>query len=188
MTGKEFYKKFNETVTVKKYGNIYSSNRDFTKAVTKEICDILYNGGLEINCEYYNVDVIGWKYTDTDDNFSKLKRKSKMTGNRKPWQLVVAVEHENNQKDWIYELIKLAQFSCPLKIVIGYTPDNNGNRESIEKDRIAYAAECLKASSYNLNGEFLLILGCCEKNKYTSFGYLGYLFNGETFESISIKE
>ena len=179
MTGREFFTAFKDIVKVKDYASIYSSNKDFTQKITKAIGTVLKQNGLEVNYEYYNVDVIGWQYSNTDDKFKALKKKAKMTGNRKPWQLSVAVEHENNQKDWIYELIKIAQFSCSLKVVIGYTP--YAKREEIEAERIAYAAECLKASSYSLNGEYLLILGCCEKEEYSDFEYRGYLFDGKAF-------
>ena len=91
MTGREFYNSFKSVVTVKDFASIYSSNKDFTKKVTKAIGTILKHNGFEVNYEYYNVDVIGWKYSNTDDKFKALKKKAKMTGNRKPWQLSVTV-------------------------------------------------------------------------------------------------
>ncbi len=48
-------------------------------------------------------------------------KKDEETGiNIHNWKLLAAVEHENDYKDWTYELVKLLFVNAPLRVVIGY--------------------------------------------------------------------
>lgn len=153
----------------------------FTKIVNKTLIhSIIQKAGLTPQHEYLRIDTVGWRgrYTELEEQRSKEVRL-----NRHLWDLEIAVEHENNKKDWLDELVKLIHIRCPLKVVIGY--NHCDERDTGELEKLAYAAECmnmLKAFGSDCGEEYLIIIGNGEpgdksKGGYTSFDYRGYLYN-----------
>ena len=184
----EFYRSFKESVVEnrihkdgKTFFDIYRHDSAFTDLVNKKLIhEIVRNSGLTVQHEYFRIDTVGWdgKYLLLDE-----KRAKEVGLNRHLWDLKIAVEHENDKKDWLDELIKLVHIRCPLKVIIGYNYCDQ--RDEPEREKLAYAAECMrmvKAFHATEEEEYLVILGNgvpkdTKAALYTSFDYRGYLYN-----------
>ena len=102
------------------------------------------------------------------------------------WYLGVAVEHENDQTDWTDELVKLLYINCPLRVVIGYYPEELSKENLNEITR--YAAILIDSANANQalvteKQQYLLILGKnhsnpdnLNKNSYTPYIYKNGIF------------
>ena len=162
----------------------------FTEAIIKIIEEIINDKdvfGYDYGREYYRIDVSGW-----------VDRKVKITEDishpdleKHLWDLMIAVEHENDPNDWTDELIKLAHVRCPIKVIIGYSPCDQ--REEDEQRKLMCAAAWLKKLKvYDTlkEDELLLILGNsapkCKGLNYESFDYRGYLYNWEQEEFLPV--
>ena len=162
-----------------KYKLLKNNNLDsFTKFINKKIISkILRSHGYSISHEYFRIDVSGWVSYRQD-----VEHKAEIVG-LKPhlWDLVVAVEHENDATDWNDEVIKLAHVRCPLKVVIGYNACDN--RDDGDYIKLAFVAECLQqllCFNSDHKDEFLIILGNCKgtnRQDYDAFDYRGYIYD-----------
>lgn len=150
----------------------------FTKFINKEIIPhILQAHGLTVSHEYYRIDSTGWI-----THHQEVEGAAKAVG-LKPhlWDLVIAVEHENDPKDWNDEVIKLAHIHCPLKVVIGY--NSCTNRDDGDWEKLSFVADCLQRLQIlhsSSKDEFLIILGNCKSihgQDYDSFDYRGYVYD-----------
>lgn len=184
----EFYKRFKESVVEecvcgnRTLEDIYKSDeKTFTELVNKTLIhEIVRSSGLTVQHEYFRIDTIGWdgRYTELDEEEAK-----EVGLNRHLWDLKIAVEHENDKKDWLDELVKLVHIHCPLKVIIGY--NHCDQRDEPESKKLAYAAKCMekvKAFHATEDEEYLVILGNgASKDKkeasYASFDYRGYRYN-----------
>lgn len=137
--------------------------------------------------EYYRIDAIGWK----ERKFEILEDASRHHVNPHLWDLCIAVEHENDPKDWTDELIKLAHINCPLKVIIGYVPCDE--RDDGELWRLDLAASWLsKLNAYQFSfGEYLLIFGnSSAANRSISYDrpdYRGYLLDPDSGKFVRIS-
>ena len=132
--------------------------------------------------EYFRIDASGYELKH--ENLDKTKG-----FNLHCWDLKIAVEHENDSKDWLDEVIKLAHIASDLRVVIGYVPMNS--RNELDKERLDYCTKALieLQCQHNLRyGEFMVILGNSEtkSNEENYFNYKAYVLNTETlyFESL----
>lgn len=182
----EFYKKFKESLVEERVcGNrafLYIYQKDektFTELVNKTLIhEIVENSGLSAQHEYFRIDTVGWdgRYLELDE-----KRAKEVGLNRHLWDLKIAVEHENDKKDWLDEVIKLVHIRCPLKVIIGY--NHCDQRGEPEREKLAYAAKCMQmVNAFNTadREEYLIILGNAKGSNgesYTNFDYRGYLYN-----------
>lgn len=193
MDGKEFFEQFQNEINERdetgqrKHWDCYSDNKTFTDVINRRVIPkIIENANLIPEQEYYRIDVTGYqkeeiqKMEDTKLNFYR-------------WDLEIAVEHENNDADWLNELVKLLHVRCPLKVIISYNRyDNRDEGGQSDLNKLKCAAECMKATrcfakSEDSSEEYLIILGNCGgKDHYASFDYRGYLYNYEegSFEPI----
>lgn len=76
-----------------------------------------------IQREYYKIDLVGWT------------QRNPITTNHMnfyDWKLDFALEHENDWKEWVDEVIKLLYIRCPLRVVIGYS--NRIDKENLRYD------------------------------------------------------
>lgn len=156
----------------------YYSNTEFTTFITGEINTLLANAEQKKQNEYYRIDAIQWTpKADLIGNHEDIQLNDHL------WDLEIAVEHENDPKDWMDEVVKLAHIACPLRVVIGYMPWNKRNEDQEYLDHISTWLQKLKCKDNMHRGEFLIILGNCNTNgkKEHYFGYKGYLFNSEHF-------
>jgi len=189
----EFYKRFVDKVREnatdydddRPLFDLYASDmREYTKAITKKFVPQIFKElNLSPDNEYFMLDTIGWMPPEEDyDDINKKAKELKL--NTRLWDLMVAVEHENDKSDWIYELIKLAHVRCPLKVIIGYTPCDRRD-DDIKKAEFAY--ECLTKLNVfmeNTDEEFLIILGNAapkDRNSpfYDKFDFRGYILGKE---------
>lgn len=152
----------------------------FTKFINKELIpNILREHGLSVSHEYFRIDSTGWvtHHEEIEDTAKTVGLKPHL------WDLVIAVEHENDPKDWNDEVIKLAHILCPLRVVIGYNGCNN--RDEGDFSKLSFVAECLQrlqVSDSSYTNEILIILGNCKgssKHDYNTFDYRGYIYDYE---------
>ncbi len=150
----------------------YNDSGQFTRFITERINGIIEKMGCKSQNEYFRIDAIG--YTSMRDLAGKKDFLEPQL-----WNLEIAVEHENEHKKWLDEVVKLAHISCPLRVVIGYVPASQ--RENGDMMRLEYVAEALGKLNCreNLrNGEFMIILGSSEtKNEDKFFDYKAYVLD-----------
>lgn len=167
-----------ENVTWGKYNDAYKNNTEFTEIITDEIRDIIMNAGFGVSKEYLRIDVTGWR--DKKEEVSEKCKKVDM--NPHLWDLHIAVEHENDKKDWYDELIKLMHIRCPLKVIISYADhETRDNAEQGDTAKLSIAADLIKktiaySNAESSHEEIMIILGNGGKG-CEDIGYRGYLFD-----------
>ena len=169
------------------YFDIYKNRRAFTEFVNKNIIDeIIKKSGLNPQHEYFRIDSTGY------ETYSKeISKEADAVGlSNYFWNLKIAVEHENNVRAWMDEVIKLLHIRCPLKVVIAYNYcDVRDNSENDDRNKLTFVAKYMKKwlDSYSENHEeYLIIIGnAAPKNKnsrfYTKFDYRGYKYTDGQF-------
>lgn len=153
----------------------YNHNSAFTNFIIGRINEIIESMGYVSQNEYLRIDAIG--YTTKKKNLD-----SSVGLNAHLWDLQIAVEHENDPKDWLDEVVKLSHICCPLRVVIGYVPAECRNNDG---ERLEYASKILQQLQCKDNlkhGEFVVVLGNSgAKTEDDYFKYKAYVMNHETF-------
>lgn len=134
--------------------------------------------------EYYRIDLIGWEQKK-DNNYYEINNDLGYQLNKHAWNFDIAVEHENDEKDWSDEVIKLAYIFCKLRVVIGYFPYMKNENEKWELqqkhlDAVVGTIKQLNCSQNMNHGEFMIILGDVGKENDEGFEklvYTPYLYN-----------
>lgn len=157
----------------KVYSNLPSYTSFINGLMKNEITNALNESyqkdGKEIKHykEYYRVDHSWW---------IAPKPEKKNGVNLYNWEFLIALEHENDIEDWTNEVAKLDFIKAPLRVVVGYT--NNEERDSeIEKIKLQWDLLKNKDSIAN-EGEFGIILmnskidNKLEDNRFDVRGYL----------------
>ncbi len=171
--------------------SLYRHNAEYTEIVNKTIIhNIIKDLELTPQFEYFRIDVIGW-----ESHYDEICEEAKaLDMNPHLWDLKIAVEHENDKKDWYDEVIKLVHVRCPLKVIIGYNYCNKrDDNEEGDVAKLKFAAECMKKTNAFNNSaeeEYLVILGNCKakgEGTYDSFDYRGYLYNYSTGQFIKLQ-
>lgn len=135
--------------------------------------------------EYYRIDIIAYD----DKRRAEAKEIAKSLGLTENefspylWDLEIALEHENNKKEWLDEVIKLSHINCPLRVVVGYADKEN------EEKCITLASKVLQrkiGDNAPNDQEFMLILGksgisSSEVNENT---YKAYIYKKGRFEEL----
>lgn len=156
------------------------------------------NNDKRTNREYFRIDLVGWEKCKNSKWENAAKKTTEDAGlNFHFWDLDIAIEHENNSKDWSYEVIKLCHIKCGLKVVIGYSlyEKIEGGREEQDLKKLELVSENMKKLKYGSpkkEDAFLVILGNYGKYKsgYKSLNdidYKAYSYNSskKKFETIS---
>lgn len=187
MNAKSFLKKFLQIFKDESAEAVkaYPGNKDFTRFIMPRINNILGNETFEqalVSNEYFRIDAIKW--ADRKKDIGACKYLSKYL-----WDLEIAVEHENDSRAWMDEVIKLAHVCCSLRVVIGYLPYSK--RYVADTECLDYITDGLKKLSCYDNvkhGEFIVILGNSGtgRNPDYYFDYKGYLFDAETEKFIEL--
>ena len=187
MDAKTFFKEFNDlfipgSATYKTAVSDYTHNTSYTDFIMDQINEIIKKEkNLKRSNEYFRIDAIGYtsRYKELADSGIL---------NRHLWDLEIAVEHENDSKDWLDEVIKLAHVCCPLRVIIGYVPCGENDQQ-----RLDYASDALKKLKCKDNlrtGEFMVILGNSntkgQEERY--FHYRAYILEATTFKFVSLEE
>ena len=181
-----FFKEYKNKINEKEYMWAYKNNKVFTEIVTKAINDIIEEKtDLQSQNEYFRIDVSAYR-SRTDDFKSQYSGEM----NIYLWDMMIAVEHENDLKDWLYEISKLTHIRCPLKVVISY---NRYDERETDMDKLKHASAVLQASSTyksmeNDDEEWLVLLGNCRSkdSEYSLFDYRGYLYSFGEREFVQI--
>lgn len=174
----EFNKTFSEdSIYREKAVETYPHNTEFTNFIIDRINGIIKENGNVSQNEYFRIDSMGYK-----SRYKELEKTSGLTPHL--WDMEIAVEHENDDKDWLDEVIKLAHVCCPLRVVIGYVPEDKRNEDQNLLDYAANALKRLKCVENVTKGEFMIILGNSNTKgrveKY--FNYQAYVLDAETFK------
>lgn len=180
MTAQEFWKQFS-TILLKSKDDaikVWASSKEYTIFILGKIADFLKKQKFETSKEYYRIDLTGWTQLKGD----KYKLFADKAFENYLWDLEVAIEHENNDKSWMDEVVKLLHINCPLRVVIGYLPLKENDKQQQYLDEITTQIITTKAVNDLAsleNGDFMIIIGdskCdSDKNKYCN--YQAYVFN-----------
>lgn len=145
MKGVDFIRIFKEKITqdsdIKKYYNPGKDSdkklADYTKAMGRLIKSTLHevndadfdyskkpskDSYYTYNPEYFKIDYTSW-------NNTKIESYSDTGIKLYSWNFDFAIEHENDSKDWTYEVLKLSFIRADVRIVIGYVDKNNRDKE-----------------------------------------------------------
>lgn len=120
----------------------------------------LENNHVVMYKEYFKIDYSIWREKPVDQEFENyigcIKGKSK-SSSEKTWKILAAIEHENDKKDWLYEMKQLLCFNTSLKVLISYEESRSitSRPDKLEKVLNMYA----KTSRLDVGDEFIFIFG-----------------------------
>lgn len=183
---KTFYEKFSSIIEKNRVAGqkAWPHDKDFTDFIIPKIKEtITACGEYETQKEYFRIDAIGWEQKRGKTGVDFPEEKDNYKFQEYAWNLKIAVEHENNDKLWMDEIIKLAHIFCDLRVVIGYIPLSLKNEHD---NYLKFVSDTIKKSELNdnmKNGAFLLIIGnskCNNKEQYLN--YTPYLYIKEDEE------
>ena len=177
-----FKKIFSDPNLLPLFKDAWKDRTRFTELVMPKISQILSAKKYSTQCEYFKIDVIGWSDRKGEPDYINIKQPSNNALNTHFWHLGVAVEHENDHKDWTYELVKLLYINCPLRVVIGYYPEDLSDDDLAST--IKYASRIVSLANKNRSlirndQQYLLILGRNHKDpeKLGVDTYSAYCYN-----------
>ena len=109
-----------------------------------------------------------------------------MSNKKYCWDLKVAIEHENDSRLWVDEVVKLAHIACPLRVVIGYLPKNNYPHTEV-LNKLAENLNNVSAWHTTKQYPFLLIIGDSKVTHYDErCHYTAYQYPGSGFRNIEV--
>jgi hypothetical protein len=145
ISARTFWERYREALRVTGTRSASASDPAWTaigKAAAEAACKDL---GLLIQREYLRLDVMGYTYRGSGDDFD--------------WDLRVAFEHENcsqKGKDWCGELCKLTHIVADLRVLVGYFNHHRGSLEHVLNSRVKLMGERMTRVP---GSEWLLIFG-----------------------------
>lgn len=160
---------------------LYSSNKTWTalvRDVVRETCGTWRFGLVpgSYTLEDFRIDFCCF-------SFSPLER----CAERQNWDLEVAVEHENNSREWLHEWVKLAHLNCGLRVLISYADAPRDLSPSSEVlDRAARLAQARRYAPRG--GSWLLILGPTLNALERGEDFVAFAFDGSTFRLLGDHE
>lgn len=112
----------------------YSDRTNYTKYISTVIKDITEglakSNDSDCNEDYIEKNKLYSEYYRIDYTVWSIKEKTAKNGKHiYHWNFDIAIEHENDHKDWTYELLKLSFIRADARIVIGYTDSGARNEE-----------------------------------------------------------
>ncbi len=119
---------------------------------------VIVEDKLNLNNEYFKIDYTIWRETPSFESSEALTNLKQNKKHNKIWELLYAIEHENNKSDWVYELKQLIMFKANNKVLISYLADD----VKIEMPEIqSNITNLLNTFDLNKteNDTFLLLLG-----------------------------
>ena len=197
ISAQDFFERFITAVEgdITKATTAYRESEDWTKYIYDITETILKEEfGLEIGKEYLRIDMIGWsgyeKWKTSEEKNVGSKNCSNDSNdnpglNEHNWNLEIAIEFENEPKQWMDEVIKLCHIKCGLKVVIGYT--HYENRDTMDKEKLNFVAKHMETLKYGRLGDneaFMIILGNCgepklDYQKMEDMDFRAYILHGE---------
>ena len=206
MNAIEFWKDFSEKVMSadSEYRKLLCENwtksGDFTNIISGIIKGIIEKGyrneNITVQPEYLRIDIPAWQSNNHDQEFVDIAPRFK----KYDWNLKVAVEHENDYRLWMDEVIKLAHVNCPLRVVIGYVQAENDRDKTIKKQEsiLHSVAEILNndidawksviSANKDNKSEFLIILGDVKVKKEDRCHYTPYFYSFKKNEFVNLED
>ncbi len=173
----------------------YRGHKDFTNRVVRPSMEkIITRQGFLSSSEYYTVDYTAW-VMPTEAEGTAEESAAREHGFRPcRWDMVAAIEHENHAATWNYEVLKLAPFTCDLRVVIGYSAAAHrweAGSPLSDEARLAYTAGLLGGirtlAPTDAGHEFLVMIGNDGSRDADApeavrgrADYVGYLYRSET--------
>ena len=189
LTANNFYKKFSEKIADIPMDD-YTTIKHYTTVIIELLKKILTDDfGLNWSKEYYRLDLCAWETS------SEIISAQTTAVGLTPylWDLKIAIEHENDKKLWLDELVKIVHIHCPLKVVIGYNYcDMRDDEKFGDFNKLKIATDIMqhvKAFKTNIDEEYLVILGNAagiKEKRYYTFDYRGYLYDYNKQEFIKL--
>lgn len=192
MTTIEFWERFCESLAQRATDaeKAWKYNKDYTEFMIGMMENIIgkSGAGFQTSKEYYRIDLTGWSQLR-----DKIKDDVPSNGNYdfQPylWDLEVAIEHENNDKLWMDEVIKLSHIACGLRVVIGYVPIDLKAEHMQYLDYVSNAINTNLKVKDNMSNNFLIILGDTKlKHGDKPCNYTPYVWKNNKFEFLLKKE
>lgn len=204
MEAREFWESFKRLVEENsaKLEDVWSERSESGKGenpFTKEIKQVITQainqakGVVGVNTyytqkEYYRIDLIGWEQKK-DNNYYEINNDLGYQLNKHAWNFDIAVEHENDEKDWSDEVIKLAYIFCKLRVVIGYFPymKNENEKWKLQQEYLNAVTKTIGQLSCKENmehGDFMIILGDVggkAEDGFKKLVYTPYLYRDDKF-------
>lgn len=150
----------------------YCGAKGFTSEVKKAMKALETKCQVESHPEYYRIDYTYWDRLETEGQCDQT------------WNLRALIEHENNNKDWDYEVKKLAPFRCPLRVVIGYRDKQQSDEEQL--NRVCKTLAAMKdAGCFCEEGEFWVVLGNTGRGK-ANYKFYKYERENNCFDIIGV--
>lgn len=105
--------------------------------------------GYQIQAEWMRIDQVWYYDINENDEWNFL-----------PWVTDAIIEHENNIDDFIRTIVKLTEYSAPIKIAIFYPKRDD------EEKWVGIASEIISKRQVSYPGEsYLLVFGLYDKKK-----------------------
>ena len=204
MEARAFWERFKRLVEENnaKLKNVWSERsksgkgeNPFTKEIKQVITQAINQaqGVVGVNTyytqkEYYRIDLIGWEQKK-DNDYYEINNDFGYQLSKHAWNFDIAVEHENDERDWSDEVVKLAYIFCDLRVVIGYFPyiKNETKKWELQQKYLDAVVGTIKQlNGYdNMNhGQFMIILGDVggkEEDGFKKLIYTPYLYSGDKF-------
>ena len=192
MTAEQFWNEFKKIFDIPSQEAIDKWNycKDYTDFIIEKMEHIIgeKGAGFETSKEYYRIDLTGWtqKRSLILPSLNKIKNKNDYNFQPYLWDLEVAIEHENDDRLWMDEVIKLLHISCKLKIVIGYIPLQQKDRIN---EYLGFVSDSIALGGKRIHDDeqFLIILGFSKVSKDNRCQYTPYLYKNGIFEDMSNK-
>ena len=189
MKAQEFWGRFSESLVTKREDaeKAWKYNKDYTEFIIGMMEEIIGKNdkggaGFETSKEYYRIDLTGWSQL-RDKIKADIPRNESYDFQPYLWDLEVAIEHENNDKLWMDEVIKLSHIACELRIVIGYVPVELKDEHIKYLDYVSNAINNNLKARDNMNNDFLIILGDTKlKNGNKKCNYTPYIWKNNKFD------
>ena len=148
-----------------------------TNSVGKELG---FDPENEIQKEFYKIDVIYYRVHVNPQAAFFIPNGAEWN-----WDLEIAIEHENNSKDWHFEFSKLCHINCGLKVIIGYHEYGNQQKYGTIEQKLDYMKTLYDLRKYKQGPEdnWLLILGPNDLAR----DFVAYKFDGKEFSRLEDK-
>ena len=151
MTAKCFWERFEKICKDEELKDNWNNTKKFTNRMLELLEYVVKEDNSIIEREYFRIDLITYKDTKTQTSLGYLKNYS--------WDLLSAIEHENDSRLWVDEVVKLAHISARLRVVIGYMPLSEKQNQQKYIDEVSYVINDIMAWKQTRENEFLIIIG-----------------------------
>lgn len=191
MTAQEFWDRFQKEIC----GNpelcfLWNDATAFTARMLEKLEKVISEKDCKTEREYFRIDLISYRSRLQPQPSATVGEDCLIGGlKRYSWDLLTAVEHENDHRLWMDEVVKLAHVASPLRVVIGYIPLSMKEMHEAYLTKVAEALEGIEAWRCTKDyGEFLIIIGDCKLSRDDEDGrcvYTPYVFQDGRFTRLN---